>query len=177
MYDPNALPAGTVIAGFRIVRVIGTGGFGITYEAHGAVTRRRVAIKEFFPRGIASRADATRIVYADRDADVVAWALARFEESTAELCRLRHPHIVQAINNVKQHNPGYMIMDYVEGETLETWLAQRPATSPEDLRPVLEPILDALAYVHGNGRIHRDIAPDNVMIRPDGQPVLIDFGA
>src|SRR5262245_29337527 len=92
-YDPNSLTPGTVIAGYRIVRTLGAGGFGITYEAVSDVTGRRVAIKEFFPRGLASRANATRLVYASRDADVVAWALDRFESSTMELCRLKHPNI------------------------------------------------------------------------------------
>ena len=59
-YDPNSLPPGTMITGYRIVRTLGAGDFGITYEAHGEVTGRRVAIKEFFPRGIASRANAVR---------------------------------------------------------------------------------------------------------------------
>src|SRR5262249_26878820 len=160
-----ALPAGIEIAGYRIVRMLGAGGFGITYEGYNAVTKRRVAIKEFFPRGIASRESATKLVYAARDADMVVWALDRFERSTTQLCELKHPNIVEVLHYVKENQTGYMIMEYVAGRTLEVWLKERAAPpSLADLRPVLEPVFDALAYVHRTGRIHRDVAPDNIMI-------------
>src|SRR6266702_2168302 len=148
-HDPRALPEGTEIAGYRIVRVLGTGGFGITYEGHSKVTGRRVAIKEFFPRGIASRESSTPLVYASRDAEIVSWALDRFERSASELCRLRHPNIVEVFHYVKANGTGYMIMEYVVGAPLETWLSKRsrPA-SLDELRPLLDPILDALSYVH-----------------------------
>src|SRR5262245_66697211 len=103
-HEPQALPAGTVIAGYRIERVLGAGGFGITYEGHSRVTDRRVAIKEFFPRGIASRDNATRLVFAERNAGMVQWALERFERSTTELCRLLHPNIVKVFHYVKDNN-------------------------------------------------------------------------
>lgn len=177
-FDPHALPPGTVIGGYRVVRVLGAGGFGITYEGESPVTGRRVAIKEFFPRGIASRKGATEIIYADRDSELVTWALKRFESSTTEQCRLKHPHIVEVFHYIADNDTGYMFMDYVEGITLEKWLRDR-ANLPtvEELRPVLEPVFDALEYLHSMNFIHRDIAPDNIMIRPDGRPIIIDFGA
>ena len=175
---PHALPAGTEIAGFRIARVLGVGGFGITYEAVDNVTRRRFAIKEFFPRGLASRQDSTLLVYASNHAALAALALEKFERSSAQMGALRHPNIVEVLHYVKQNGTGYMIMEYIEGVTLDVWLEKRGAPpGPAELRGVLEPILDALAYVHGQGLIHRDIAPDNIMIDRDGRPVLIDFGA
>jgi serine/threonine protein kinase len=177
-HDPHALKAGTVIAGYAIVRVLGAGGFGITYEADSPFTGKRVAIKEFFPRGIASRESGTRIVYAERDAEVVQWALKRFESSTLDQCKLKHPNIVDVIHYVKDNGTGYMIMEYVEGETLEAWLRARPAPpSPQELRPLIEPVLSALEYLHAQQMIHRDIAPDNIMVRADGRPMIIDFGA
>jgi len=118
-HHPQALPPGREIFGYRLVRVLGAGGFGITYEGYSAVTERRVAIKEFFPHGIASRENATKVVYGPRESDIVAWALDRFERSTTELCRLRHPSIVEVIHYMTDNNTGYMIMEYVEGETLE----------------------------------------------------------
>jgi serine/threonine protein kinase len=176
--DPNALRAGSKIAGYEILRVIGSGGFGITYEASSPVTGKHVAIKEFFPRGIASREESTRIVFATRDVDVVQWALKRFESSTTDQCKLKHPNIVDVIHYVKDNDTGYMIMEYVEGETLEHWLRKRPSPpSVAELRTLLEPIFGALEYLHGRKLIHRDIAPDNVMVRPDGTPIIIDFGA
>lgn len=177
-FDPHALPAGTVIAGYRIVRVLGAGGFGITYEGESPVTGRRVAIKEFFPRGIASRKGATEIIYAERDTELVSWALKRFESSTTEQCRLKHPHIVEVFHYIADNDTGYMFMDYVEGITLEQWLRDRPVLpTPDEMRPLLEPVFDALEYLHGMNFIHRDVAPDNIMIRPDGRPIIIDFGA
>jgi serine/threonine protein kinase len=176
--DPHALPAGTVIAGYRIVRVLGAGGFGITYEGESPVTGRRVAIKEFFPRGIASRKGATEIIYAERDSELVSWALKRFESSTTEQCRLKHPNIVEVFHYLADNDTGYMFMDYVEGKTFEQWLRDRPnLPTPEEIRPILEPVIEALDYLHSMNFIHRDIAPDNIMITADGRPVIIDFGA
>ena len=177
-YDPNALKPGTKIAGYEILRVIGAGGFGITYEAESPITGKHVAIKEFFPRGIASRESSTKIVFASRDIDLVHWALKRFESSTTDQCRLKHPNIVEVIHYLQENDTGYMIMEFVEGKTLDQWLRERkkPPTLDE-LRPVMLPVLDALSYLHKQKLIHRDIAPDNIMIRPDGRPLIIDFGA
>lgn len=175
---PFALPIGTQISGYEIVRVLGVGGFGITYEGFNPVTRRRAAIKEFFPRGIASRENATQVVFSRHDSDVVTWALERFRRSTTELCDFRHPNIVEVLNYVPANETGYMFMEQVEGETLESWLRKKsgPPTMNE-MRIILEPVCDALDYVHSRKFIHRDIAPDNIMIRKDGRPMLIDFGA
>lgn len=175
---PFALPIGTQISGYEIVRVLGVGGFGITYEGFNPVTRRRAAIKEFFPRGIASRENATQVVFSRDDTDVVAWALDRFRRSTTELCEFRHPNIVDVLNYVPANETGYMFMEQVEGETLEQWLRDKgDALTFGEMRTVLDPICDALEYVHSRKFIHRDIAPDNIMIRKDGRPMLIDFGA
>jgi tetratricopeptide (TPR) repeat protein len=176
---PFALRPGTMITGYEIVKAIGAGGFGITYEGFNPITERRVAIKEFFPRGIASRDDATRIAYSKQDNDVVTWALKRFAESTNRLAKLSHPNIVEVLNYVADNGTGYMVMEHVEGQTLEEWLRAR-ATPPQltELGPIFDPIFDAIEYVHSKGLIHRDIAPDNIMIRKgDSRPVLIDFGA
>lgn len=175
---PFALRPGTMITGYEITRTIGAGGFGITYEGYNPITERRVAIKEFFPRGIASREDATRIAYSKGDDEIVAWALKRFAESTNRLAKLKHANIIEVLNYVAENGTGYMVMELVEGQTLEDWVRSRP-TPPglADLGPVFDPVFDALEYVHAQGLIHRDIAPDNVMIRTDGRPVLIDFGA
>ncbi len=158
--------------------MIGAGGFGITYEAESPITGKHVAIKEFFPRGIASRESSTKIVFASRDVDLVQWALKRFESSTADQCKLKHPNIVEVIHYLQENDTGYMIMEFVEGKTLDQWLRERkkPPTLDE-LRPLMLPVLDALSYLHKQKLIHRDIAPDNIMIRPDGRPLIIDFGA
>jgi len=175
--DPHALRPGASIAGYNIIRVLGAGGFGITYEAESPFTGKRVAIKEFFPRGIASRS-GEKILYAEREAEIVAWALKRFESSTLDQCGLSHPNIVDVVHYVKDNDTGYMIMEYVEGETLDRWLLSREfLPAADELQPVLAPVFSALEYLHARSMIHRDIAPDNIMIRADGRPVIIDFGA
>jgi serine/threonine protein kinase len=167
-----------MITGYEITRTIGAGGFGITYEGFNPITERRVAIKEFFPRGIASRDDATRIAYSKNDDEIVAWALKRFAESTNRLAKLKHPNIIEVLNYVAENGTGYMVMELVEGQTLEEWLKARQAPPQlAELGPIFDPVFNALEYVHEQGLIHRDIAPDNIMIRSDGRPVLIDFGA
>jgi serine/threonine protein kinase len=177
-FDPQVLRTGTLIAGYRIERVLGAGGFGITYEVLSEITTRRYALKEFFPHSIASREGATRILYRPGQDKVVAWALERFERSTTELAGLKHPNIVEVFHYLKENNTGYMVMEYVEGCTLKAWLEARTAPPQlADLWPFVEPVVDAIGYMHARNLIHRDVAPDNIMIRPDGRPVLIDFGA
>jgi serine/threonine protein kinase len=173
-----ALQPGTTIAGYEIVRPLGQGGFGITYEAINRVVKRRVAIKEFFPLGIASREGATQVIFpGDRDG-IVGWALKRFAESTSALADLQHGSIIDVMNYVSDHGTGYMIMEHVDGDTFEDWLKARGGkTSLGEIKPLLDPICDALEYMHGRNLLHRDIAPDNIMLRQNGEPVLIDFGA
>lgn len=176
--DPHALRPGVSIAGYNIVRVLGAGGFGITYEAESPFTAQRVAIKEFFPRGMSARGNGADVVYSAHDADVVEWALKNFQSSALAQCRLKHPSIINVIHYVKENNTGYMIMDYVEGDTLEHWLREREfLPAPEELQPLFAPVLSALEYLHERKIIHRDIAPDNIMVRTDGTPLLIDFGS
>jgi serine/threonine protein kinase len=178
MSDLHALKPGASVAGYDIIRVLGAGGFGITYEAQSPITGKRVAIKEFFPRGIASRDGTTRISFDAKENEIVAWALKRFETSTTDQCRLSHPNIVNVIHYVKDNGTGYMIMEYVEGNTFEHWLRAREASPSEsELRPLIEPVLSALEYLHEQKLIHRDIAPDNIMIKSDHRPMIIDFGA
>ena len=175
-----ALQSGLRIAGYEIKRVIGTGGFGITYEGYNPVTSNRVAIKEFFPKGIVSRAGATIVVADDRDREIFAKALKKFEEATSWLCKLAHPNIVKVHDYIPGNRTGYMLMEFVDGETLRGRLdrtGSKALSSPAEFAAVFGPVADALKYVHAKGLLHRDLSPDNIMIDKGARPVLIDFGA
>ena len=174
----DALPVGSAIGGYAVKRMLGQGGFGITYEADNRVTGRSVAIKEFFPASLVRRSSASKLVYSKVNAETIGWALRKFEETTTTLCKLGHPNIVQVLDYVPANDTGYMIMELLHGQTLKDWLKARgrPPTLDE-LRPLLAPVMEALTYVHAQGLVHRDVAPDNILITGEGRPVLIDFGS
>ncbi|WP_407051777.1 protein kinase domain-containing protein [Methyloraptor flagellatus] len=176
---PFALPIGTDISGYEIERVIGAGGFGITYRATNPVTGATVAIKEFFPQGLASRDGETVILHGDVSEGSYEVALQKFQQEAAKLTsKYRHPHIVQGINFLRDNNTAYFVMDFVPGLAFDRWLNAlgRPPTEAE-LRAATDPVLDAVDYIHRRDGMHRDLTPKNIMIRDDGRPVLVDFGA
>ncbi len=177
----NALPAGYEFEGYKIESILGEGGFGITYLA--VKTNKiglPVAIKEYFPRQFARRDPsslAVRPVSAE-DRHWLEWGLRRFLTEAQELVKLRdHPNIVHAIDYVEAHDTAYIVMDYVKGESLGSIIRRTGALSEVEILEILIPLLDGLEAVHNAEKIHRDIKPDNIYIRQDGQPVLLDFGA
>ncbi|KAB2848431.1 MAG: serine/threonine protein kinase, partial [Hyphomicrobiaceae bacterium] len=176
----TALQPGSKVGGYEVKRLLGAGGFGMTYEGFNPITRNRVAIKELFPKGIVSRQGATIIIGDQRDRQVFQSVLKKFEDSTTKLAQLSHPNIVKVFDYIPGNNTGYMMMEYIEGDILAGRLEKFPSRalpSEAEFARVFQPILDALAYVHANNLIHRDISPDNIMIDRTGRPVLIDFGA
>lgn len=171
------LPQSTVLEHYVIDRVLGQGGFGVTYMAHDTTLERTVAIKEYFPQMWASRAGATVSAHpsAAKDYD---WGLKSFIKEAKTLARFRHPCIVHVNRIIEANGTAYMVLGYEEGDDFGKWLEKlgRPPTQGE-LDAIADNLLDALAVVHRNGILHRDIAPDNIKIRRDGTPVLLDFGA
>jgi hypothetical protein len=175
----NALPKGYQFEGYRIDGVLGAGGFGMTYRATEVAIDRAVAIKEFLPGGIVMR-DADRVTVhpmgpsEQRDFE---WGLASFRKEAATLVTFRHPNIVAVYRYFEANGTAYMVMAYEEGESLGAVLARHPTLDEAEIREILVPLLDGLARVHDAGFLHRDIKPDNIYIRQDGSPVLLDFGA
>jgi serine/threonine protein kinase len=175
-----ALPAGTELVGdYRIERVLGAGGFGITYLAEELALARDVTIKEYFPGDFAARTDGRDAVPKSQDcAGDYQWGLDRFIEEAQTLARFDHRNIVRVYRYFRANNTGYMVLHFEEGQSLKSWLKSLGrSVRQKEIDRILAPLLDALELIHGANFLHRDIAPDNIIIRRDGTPVLIDFGA
>ncbi len=176
-----ALPVGTELVGdFRIERVLGAGGFGITYLALETALARRVTIKEYFPVDFAARDAASEAVCprSQGSEEDYAWGLERFLDEAKTLAKFNHPNIVRVYRYFRDRNTGYMVLHFEEGKSFKDWLKSLGRTPrQQEIDSILVPLLDALEVIHGADFLHRDIAPDNIIIRTDGTPVLIDFGS
>jgi WD40 repeat protein/serine/threonine protein kinase len=175
-----ALQSGTDLVGdFRIERVLGAGGFGITYLAVEEALDRRVTIKEYFPSDYAARVDGATAMPRSQDcAGDYQWGLDRFIAEAQTLARFNHPNIVRVYRYFKANNTAYMVLHFEEGLSLKGWLKSLGrAPRQREIDELIGPLLEALEVVHKADFLHRDIAPDNIIIRKDGTPVLIDFGA
>ena len=178
---PLALPEGTVLAGKYILgRVLGQGGFGITYIAQDYNTKELVAIKEFFPDTMAARTDSTTVSsYSDERADAFIYGKECFLQEAKTLAEFNgNPNIVKIYSYFEENGTAYFAMEYVDGISLLKYLQDHGGKiSVKETENVLFPIMDALNEVHAKGIIHRDISPDNIYITKDGQIKLLDFGA
>ena len=178
----QALPTGHRIAEYEIVRVLGAGGFGITYLAFDHNLNGPVAIKEYFYAGLAARTSGGAVEpNSTSNGDGFQWGRDRFLEEAQVLSRFDHPNIVRVHRYFEENNTAYIVMDYVEGESLAVFLKAHGPLTPDQWRPWMEALLDGLEHVHGRKYLHRDIKPENIVIRAradgESQPVLIDFGA
>lgn len=179
--DRIYLPQDTVVGGaYCIKRMLGAGGFGVTYAAEDTTLRSIVAIKEYYPEEFSTRDDKDFTIGPKRarDAETYEWGRRSFLEEARTLVRFRHPSIVQVTRVFEERGTVYMVMAFEDGPSFEKWLRQlgRPPTQAE-LDKIVWHLLDALEHLHAQHFIHRDIAPDNVIVRADGTPVLLDFGA
>jgi formylglycine-generating enzyme required for sulfatase activity len=181
----QSLPPGTRIEEFVIERVLGSGGFGITYLATDTSLGRQVVIKENLPVQFCFR-DTHSLTVAPRhshgeDADNFQWSLENFSKESAMLASLDHPGIVKVLRSFQAFGTAYFVMPYVDGMALDTLFENRRRKNKpfaeDELRGLLERVLGALAHLHDRGIYHRDIKPGNILITNDGIPVLIDFGS
>ena len=174
-----ALHSGFKLGKYELQAVLGQGGFGITYKAWDGELNRAVAIKEYLPSDVAVRIDGSTVRARSRnDQDSFQWGLERFLDEARALARFDHSGAVVRVYDYMQANgTAYMVMALVEGEPLSA-LYRREAPLPEErLKSIVLPVLEGLEDVHRAGFLHRDIKPANILIRANGQPVLIDFGA
>ena len=178
----QALTSGFLLADqYRIDAVLGQGGFGITYMAEDIGLKSTVVIKEYFPGQLAVR-EATTLVHprSSREAEIYEFGRNRFLQEARILAVCEHPNIVGVRRVIEANNTAYMALNFVRGMSLEQWLThlKRHPTQAE-LDAIARPLLSAMDYIHGLARpiIHRDISPDNIMMRDGTVPMLIDFGA
>ena len=174
----NGLPMQAMLQEYRIEQVLGAGGFGITYRALDTNLDKDVAIKEYLPGELAMRApDGNVVPQATSHETGYKWGIERFLLEARTLAKFSHPHIVRVLRYFEANSTAYMVMDYEKGDPLKTLLQLDPQPPEEKLKALLAPLLEGLSAVHAVGFLHRDIKPDNIFIRANGTPVLIDFGA
>jgi serine/threonine protein kinase len=178
--DPVCLPVGHRINEYQFDRPLGGGGFGITYLARDTNLQLPVAIKEYFPSDLVSR-DPRHWVHVRGDnpehQQRYDWGLERFLDEARALATFRHPNIVRVLRYFCEHGTAYIVMEYESGLSLKRWVPGNAPLSQRTLLSIIYPLLDGLQAVHKTGFLHRDIKPDNIYVRGDGTPVLLDFGA
>ena len=178
---PVALRAGTVLNGRYIIgRVLGQGGFGITYLALDTQLNAKVAIKEFMPSEISTRVGGTTVsVMMDTKSEEFAYGAERFQEEARTLAKfIGNPNIAAVTSYFDENDTSYFVMDYIEGISFKTYIANHGGKiSVEETLNVMIPALRALTAVHAEGFIHRDVTPDNIYITKDGMVKLLDFGS
>jgi hypothetical protein len=175
----NALPVGTTLGEFEITGLIGEGGFGIVYRAYDHSLQREVALKEYMPSALAGRGGGPTVaVRSERHAETFQAGLRSFINEARLLAQFDHPSLVKVYRFWEGNGTAYMVMPLYRGVTLKEKLSLM--NSPPDeawLKHLLSQLLDALDVIHSDQCLHRDIAPDNILIQPDGRPLLLDFGA
>ena len=166
---------------YYIGRVLGQGGFGVTYLARDLRLDRVVAIKEYLPRDQCSRGSdhVTVRSYSGEKSDEFRYGLTTFLNEARNLSRLAgHPNIVSILDFAEANGTAYMVMEYIPGITLKKYLSEQGGVIPYGMaKEILLHVMAGLARTHEAGLIHRDVSPDNILISSHGPVKLIDFGA
>lgn len=182
--NETVLKIGTILNGQYIIeRVIGKGGFGITYLCRDNFLKIRVAIKEYFPSQIVSRncmvsGNSVEIIDSEYES-MYREGLNAYEYEANKLTKFSDLEgVVSVLNFFFENGTAYMVMEYVEGITLKKYLSNHSETvSWKEMLSLMGPVFESLKPIHDAGIIHRDISPDNIMISKEGKLVIIDFGS
>lgn len=163
---------------YRIEKVLGQGGFGITYLAIQGGLERTVAIKEFFMREACYRASDSRGVTlgTEGNRETVDRYRQRFLKEARSIARLNHPHIVRIIDVFEENGTAYYVMEYVAGGSLSDRVGRQGALSESEATRYIRQVADALTYIHTQRMTHLDVKPANIMLTDKDEVVLIDFG-
>lgn len=177
-----ALPLSTILAGKYVVgRVLGQGGFGITYIGWDLALERKVAIKEYYPSGQVSRSQGTRNLtwYTTEQANAARKSgMEMFLKEARKMVKVDNiPGIVRVLELFQENGTAYIVMEFVEGETLKARLQKTGPLSWSQAKTIFEPVVHAMAQVHRAGLVHRDLSPDNLMLTTDGSVKVLDLGA
>ena len=173
------LAEGTVLSGrYRIDVRLSKGGFGNTYQALDLTLERAVAIKEFYPQNLADRETGQLVAFPSKEGEYERW-LQRFVREGKILAQLSHPGIVTVYDLFEEWGTAYMVMEFLEGRTLEAELHTQPEHRFSEPRVVemITTLVNALDTIHQKGIYHLDLKPANIMVKQDGSIVLIDFGS
>ncbi|MBO4474488.1 MAG: serine/threonine protein kinase [Clostridiales bacterium] len=177
-----ALPIGTILNGRYLTgRVLGVGGFGVTYLAFDMTLEIAVAVKEFLPSGIALRDSDryTMTVSSPEEQPKFDTGATKFLDEARLLAKLRDvPNIVTVQDYFRENNTAYFVMEYIEGVDLMKYAQNKGGTlSYNEALYLILPVIDSLAHVHAHNLLHRDISPDNIVVMKNGSTRLLDFGA
>ena len=181
--EPFALKPGTILDGKYLVgEMLGQGGFGITYIGFDLLLEQKVAIKEYYPMstGMVSRENSTTVVWSSAvmQKSGMEKGFDSFLKGARKMAKLGGiPGVVGVKSVFIQNETAYIVMDFIEGETLLKKLQREGPMDYGTCISLMTPIMQALAEVHKHGIIHRDISPDNIMVQSDGKLILLDLGA
>lgn len=180
---PYGIKPGTILKGrYFVGRILGQGGFGITYVGYDFILDIKVAIKEYFPMGFALRNHtvSNQIQWSTAQMDREQWRQGseNFLKEARRMAKLDSlPGIVRVRDTFPDNQTSYIVMDFLEGVTLKKKLTETGIMEIGSCIELLRPLMQSLGKMHQKGMIHRDISPDNIMIAPDGSACLLDFGA
>jgi serine/threonine protein kinase len=161
---------------YSISHQIGQGGFGITYKAFDSKLERKICIKELFIKGHSRRKESWSLSFQSIENIDFKYFKKKFLEEARKLAQYNHPNIVKVLDYFESNNTAYMVMDFIEGKNLKDYVLEKNKLNEHEALDIFTQLLDATKAIHDKNHLHRDIKPDNILITPENEAILIDFG-